>query len=144
MKSLASTRWGSDRNVLLHLYRTLVRSQLDYGCIVYGSGNKQALNSLNSIHHQGIRLATGAFKTSPVESLYIESHEPSLENRRKKLALQYSSKVKPDIHNPANQDIFTILYEESFQSKPSLTKPLGLTLGTPSRISFKLFCSFKR
>ena len=29
--------WGADRATLLKLYKSLIRSKLDYGCIVYGS-----------------------------------------------------------------------------------------------------------
>jgi len=31
---LANTSWGADQSTLLHLYRALIRSKLDYGCIV--------------------------------------------------------------------------------------------------------------
>jgi hypothetical protein len=41
------------------------------------------LQMLDTIHHQGLRLALGAFRTSPVESLYAEAGEPSLHLRRK-------------------------------------------------------------
>ena len=67
---LSNTNWGGDRSVLLNLYRSLVRSKLDYGSIVYGSARKSYLKCLDTIHHQGSRLALGAFRTSPVESLY--------------------------------------------------------------------------
>ena len=36
IKVLSNTTWGADRKVLLRLYRALIRSKLDYGCIVYG------------------------------------------------------------------------------------------------------------
>ena len=78
LKVLSNTNWGGDRSVLLNLYRSLVRSKLDYGSIVYGSARKSYLKCLDTIHHQGLRLALGAFRTSPVESLYAESNEPSL------------------------------------------------------------------
>ena len=29
--------WGADRTTFLKLYRSLVWSKLDYGCIIYGS-----------------------------------------------------------------------------------------------------------
>ena len=32
---LSNTDWGSDQQTLLLLYRPLVRSKLDFGCIVY-------------------------------------------------------------------------------------------------------------
>ena len=84
-KSALHTKWGGDRSVLLNLYRSLVRSKLDYGSIVYGSARESYLKCLDTIHHQGLRLAIGAFSTSPVESLYAESNEPSLYTRRKKM-----------------------------------------------------------
>ena len=37
LKVLSNTNLGGDRSVLLNLYRSLVRSKLDYGSIVYGS-----------------------------------------------------------------------------------------------------------
>ena len=37
---LSRTEWGADQRTLLKLYRSLVRSILDYGCIVYGSASK--------------------------------------------------------------------------------------------------------
>ena len=62
------------------------------GCIVYGSARPSYLKMLNTIHHQGLRLALGAFRTSPVESLYVEAGELPLELRRIKLSLQYITK----------------------------------------------------
>ena len=37
LKVLSNTNWGEDRSVLLNLDRSLVRSKLDYGSVVYGS-----------------------------------------------------------------------------------------------------------
>jgi hypothetical protein len=37
LQVVANKDWGADCSTLLKLYRTLVRSKLDYGCIVYGS-----------------------------------------------------------------------------------------------------------
>ena len=87
LKVLSRTEWGADRTTLLKLYRSLVKSKLDYGCIVYGSASKTALAKLDPVHNQGLRLSLGAFRSSPVKSLYVEAHEPPLEIRREKLAL---------------------------------------------------------
>ena len=84
VKILSNTSKGGDRSVLLNLYRSLVRSKLDYVSVVYGSARKSYLKCLDTIHHQGLRLALGAFRTSPIESLYAESNEPSLYVRREK------------------------------------------------------------
>ena len=69
LKVLSNTNRGGDRSVLLNLYRSLVRSKLDYGSFVYGSARKSYSKCLDTIHHQGLRLAFGAFRTSPGESL---------------------------------------------------------------------------
>ena len=71
LQVVAHTDWGADRKILLNLYRTIVRSKLDYGCIVYGSARPSYLKTFDTIHHQGIRLALGAFRTSPADSLLV-------------------------------------------------------------------------
>ena len=54
----------ADRKVLLNLYRTIIRSKLDYGSIIYGSARKSYFEMLDFIHHQGLRLALGALGES--------------------------------------------------------------------------------
>ena len=78
LKVLSNTSWGADRSTLLHLYRSLIRSKLDYGSVVYGSARKSYLQTLDTVHNQGLRLAMGAFRSSPVSSLYAEGNKPSL------------------------------------------------------------------
>ena len=73
LKVLSHTSWDADRTTHLKLYRSLVRSKLDYGCIIYGSARKSFFQMLDPIHNQGLRLALGAFRTSPVASLYVEA-----------------------------------------------------------------------
>ena len=128
LKVLSNTNWGGDRSVLLNLYRSLVRSKLDYGSIVYGSARKSYLKCLDTIHHQGLRLALGAFRTSPVESLYAESNEPSLYTRREKLSLQYTTKLAANPKNPAHSCVFNPKYERFYNNTPSAIKPLGLRI----------------
>ena len=72
----------------------------------YGSARTSYINMLDPIHHQGIIIATGAFRTSPAASLYVEANEPSLYHRREKLSLQYTLKLKANPQNPIYQDTF--------------------------------------
>ena len=57
LKELSNTSWGADRTTLLKLYRSLVWSKLDHGCIIYGSARKSYLQMLDPIHNQGLGLA---------------------------------------------------------------------------------------
>ena len=125
---LSNTNWGGDRSVLLNLYRYLVRSKLDYGSVVYGSARKSYLKCLDTIHHQGLRLALGAFRTSPIESVYAESNEPPLYIRREKLSLQYTTKLAANPKKPAYNCVFNPKYERFYNNTPSAIKPLGLRI----------------
>ena len=128
IKAVANTDWGADCSVLLQLYRSLVRSKLDYGSIVYGSAPKSYLKQLNTVHHQGLRLCLGAFRTSPVESLYVAANEPSLENRRIKLSLQYVVKLAANPSNPAHNCVFRPNYHQLYEAKRKAIKPLGIRI----------------
>ena len=81
---------------MLKLYRTLIRSKLDYGSIVYGSARKSYLQMLDPIQNLSLMLCLGAFKTSPVESLQVEANELPLRRRRNILAVLYAIKIKGD------------------------------------------------
>ena len=106
IKVLSNTTWGADRKVLLRLCIALIRSKLDYGYIVYGSARPSYIRQLDTVHNQGLRLCFGAFRTSPVQSLYVEANEPPLNMRRTRLSLQYSVKLMSNEINPA----FSIRY----------------------------------
>lgn len=125
LKVLSHASWGSDRLCLLRIYHSVIRSQLDYGCIVYNSARASVLKMLDPIHHQGLRLAIGAFHTSPVLSLYAEANELSLEYRRFSLGFMYSVRVRSVAEHPVRDNIETIKFQRTFENKPS-TVPLFL------------------
>ena len=45
------------------------------------------MKRLDTGHNQGLQLCLGAFRTSPVQSLYVEANDPSLGMRRTRLSL---------------------------------------------------------
>ena len=92
------------------------------------AARKTYLKELNTIHHQGLRLALGACSTSLIESLYTEADEPPLTLRREKLALQYSTKLKSCPSNPAYDCTFNPKYKQHFERKEKTIKPLGLQM----------------
>ena len=128
LRVVAHTDWGADKSTLLKLYRSLVRSKLDYGCFIYGSARKSYLRCLDSIHHLGLRLALGALRTSPVESLYVEANEAPLSLRREKLALQYFTKLQSCPSNPAFDCTINPKYQECFARKESAIPTFGIRL----------------
>ena len=123
-----STEWGADRKVMLRLYISLVRSKVDYGCIVYGSARKSYLQMLDPVHNKGLRLSLGAFRTSPVESLYVDAHEPYLGARRAKLSLQYAFKIRPLPKHPTHDAVFDNKYMKLFDARPNAIRTFGLRI----------------
>ena len=117
--------WGANRTTLLQLYRSLIRSKLDYGSIVYGSARKSYLAMLDPIHHQGLRLALGAYRTSPTASIYVEADEPSLNTRREKL-LQYATRIAENNSNPPHDVTFQPKYTDLYESKPNFIESFGV------------------
>ena len=80
---------------------------------------------LDPVHNQGLRLSLGAFRSSPVESL-LKAHEPPLEIRREKLALQYTIKLKANPGNPAYDVVFNPKYQHLYANKDSVTDSFGI------------------
>ena len=80
---VAHSRWVSDENILLHLYRSLIWSKLDFRTVVYGSARKSYLRMLEPVQNQALHLCLGAFRTSPATSLHIEANEMPLDLRRR-------------------------------------------------------------
>ena len=101
---------------------------MNYGSIIYSSARKSYLKILDTVHHQGLRLALGAFCTSPIPSLYVEADEPSLSERRVKLSLQYITKLTSNPTNPAYQCVFEPMHTTLFEHKTTAISPLGFCM----------------
>jgi ribonuclease HI len=125
LKVVSHKDWGGNSQTLLKLYRTLIRSKLDYGSIVYGSARKSYLQMLDPIQNLSLRLCLGAFRTSPIESLQVEANEPPLSSRRNKLAVHYAIKVKSNPTNPTYQTIFDPQYTTLFENRPKTIPPIS-------------------
>ena len=101
----------------------MIRSKLDYGCIVYGSARPSYIKRLDTVHNQGLRLCLGAFRTSPVQSLYVEANEPPLDMRRTHLYLQYGIKLMSNEVNPAYSAVFQSDIVATYEAKERAIKP---------------------
>ena len=73
MRCCAGSSWGGDRKTLLLLYKSLIRSKIDYGSQAYGSACKTLLSKLEVVQNAALRIALGALRSSPVISLRGES-----------------------------------------------------------------------
>ena len=128
LKVVSHRDWGGDSQTLLKLYRSLIRSKLDYGSVIYGSARKSYLQMLDPIQNLSLRLCLGAFRTSPIESLQVEANEPPLNIRRNRLAVQYAIKVKSNSTNPTHESIFDPKFSALFENRPKTIPPLSFRI----------------
>jgi len=125
LKVISHLDWGADRKILLQLFRSFIRSKIDYGSVVYGAARPSYIKQLESIHNAGLRLCTGAYRTSPIPSLQVEANELPMALRHNQLSLQYAIKLKSNESNPAFDTVFAPQFRNFYTSKPSYIRPLA-------------------
>lgn len=126
LKVVSNFNWGADKRSLLRLYNAICRSKLDYGSQIYSSASKSDLQNLDTIHNMGLRICSGAFRTSPIESIYIDTDQLPLDLRRQELGLRYLSRLKSASSNPTT-GVFKECNLNKFK-KPRLSKPLQVRM----------------
>ena len=125
VKVFAKMDWGADRSILVRLYCSFVRSRLEYGSAVFSSICKSYVKKLEPIQNQGLRICLGAFRTSTMQSLYIEANEPPLYLRFDKLCVQYALKLRSNPDNTAYDVVFNHQYYDLYDKKPSAIRSFG-------------------
>ncbi|KAI8420096.1 hypothetical protein MSG28_008678 [Choristoneura fumiferana] len=92
MRSLAGTFWGSDPKTLNMLYKSIVRSHFDYSSMAYMNASCTLLKKLDVIQNMGLRVISGAMRTTPINTMEIENCIPPLSLRRLQLAERFCLK----------------------------------------------------
>ena len=133
--------WGADHLTLLTIYRSLLRSKLDYGCIVYGAARKFYLRQIETIENEALRICLGAFRTSPISSLHVEANELPFHLRCIKHGLTFVLRILSDPKNPCYNIINTPRYANIFNINKHLIPPFGLRI-RPHLINSKLNTSY--
>ncbi|XP_050535155.1 uncharacterized protein LOC126902170 [Daktulosphaira vitifoliae] len=128
LKTLSHVEWGAKSSVLINLYRSLVRSKLDYGSICYTNSYPNLQKTIDIIHNNGLRVATGALRSSPIPRILSISREPPLHIRRTKLALNYISRILSSPENSTLPFVTQNRFANIFCSNSNLKKPLGLRM----------------
>jgi len=119
--------WSRPRNTAsLVLYRSLIRSKLDYGCIVYGSARGSYLRKLDPIQNHALCLCLGAYRTSPASVYAWKQMSPLSILGGKKLSLQYCLKLSCNYNNPAYATVFNSKFHSVFERKPTQLPPLAI------------------
>ncbi|GFT43144.1 putative RNA-directed DNA polymerase from transposon X-element [Trichonephila clavipes] len=120
---LSNTSWGADQTSLLRVYQAIVLSRIDYGCVVYGSACNSTLKRLDPVHHMALRICSGVFRTLPVQSLYVNCNQFSLDLRRRKLSLAYYFKILSVPSHPLKNVYMSTSVKRIYDARPSNIRP---------------------
>ena len=131
LKVVSSFNFGADRAILLRMYCALCLSKIDYGSQIYSSACKTILNKLDIVHNAGLRLCTGAYRTTPIDSIYVDSGFPPLAIRREKLGLRFLARVLTSPQNPNFKYLRNPI--NMVVNRPRLPKPLEVRLHDSAR-----------
>lgn len=128
IRTLWGKEWGADRETLLRIYNSFILSRLRYCSVAYTSANKTDLALLNPLHNLGIRLATGAFRTSPSDSIIAESGQLPLQYMYARDLVMFLLKVKSQPNHPlqrylAQSNILNYLYK-NIRSKRGILREI--------------------
>jgi len=102
VRCVSGTSWGSNKNILLTIYKAIILSLLDYCCFVYSNTAISNSKKLDTIQYKALLLATGGIKGTSLYALLGECGELPLAYRRKQLTINYLLKLQGNKLNSAN------------------------------------------
>ncbi|XP_045025199.1 uncharacterized protein LOC123469925 [Daphnia magna] len=126
-KIITTARIGPTTHTLMILFKSLVRSKIDYGLIAYGNASKSNLTQLDVISRAIIRIVLGSRLSTPTEILYAESGTEPIGTRRRWLATKYIINLGHRPYNPMYTTAKQMQESEityPARSTPSLRKDL--------------------
>lgn len=143
IKFLRTTWWGASPPLLLNIYKGLVRSKIDYGSFIWNNLPQYLWNQIESIQNQGIRVALGYRKSTPINVLLAEACTPRIIERSYFLGMNFITNV---ISNPNHPLIPVLRKIQEFVDNPLYVEkfsPLKLldNFARCDRVSHLIFSS---
>lgn len=92
VRNISSQEWGSNQEQLLNIVNALICSRIEYCSTAISTTNTNNLNKLNPILNAALRASTGAFRSSPINSIMAVSNFTPLDIRRSKINVKYFTK----------------------------------------------------
>ena len=121
---MAGTRWGASKDVLLLVYKALIRSLIDYGCTAYDTASHTVKSKLESIQSKTLRICCGAMVGTPTAALQVECAQPPLAFRRQRMIADYALKVRSIPDHPS-ASIMEDCWQLHYVDYPAGREPFG-------------------
>ena len=125
---ISRINFGPDRKTLLRLYWALGKSKLDYGSQIYSSASTIVLETLDSVHNEALRICSGAFRSSPIPSLLVETANPPLDLQREEQCLRYLTRLESNQQYMEESNKLNVLehqYDNEYSKDDHFMAPVG-------------------
>ncbi|TGZ53772.1 Gag-Pol polyprotein, partial [Temnothorax longispinosus] len=114
---LSEFRWGAHPQLLLTLYRSVFRSAIEYGCVVFKlKGNKQLFLAIQRLQWKLLRCAMGYRMSTPINVILDETKEPPLSYRFTYLIHNYLVKGLSCSFNPVIESLKNIQFSTNYSA----------------------------
>nr|AAA74495.1 unknown protein [Drosophila teissieri] len=131
IKCLSSPKFNCNTLSLLNVAKATVIAKLEYGLFLYGHAPKSILNKLKTPFNSAIRLALGAYRSTPINNLLYESNIPSLEMKRDLQIAKLSQNLSFCKNRPIHKFVRHKKYKKKTLSIIDQTIKLSLELNLP-------------
>ena len=105
MKKLAGTRWGANAKILQQVYTGAVRPVMEYGSTAWATAARSNTSKLEKIQNSGMRIITGALKTTPISAMLKTTGLAVLETRREEKLLIHAEKLRRVPSHPTHDQL---------------------------------------
>ncbi|KAL4112023.1 hypothetical protein QTP88_015872 [Uroleucon formosanum] len=124
LKLLSHTTWGSESETLIKIFKSTIQAKLQYGSILFNSAKNTLTKYIDSNHNTGMRMAIGAFKSSPIKSIYNIAGEPTPDLKRTESIILYAARLSRLANNPAtaNKRILELQNNQDYPKIPQIIK----------------------
>ncbi|XP_044573254.1 uncharacterized protein LOC123257582 [Drosophila ananassae] len=109
IKFLANDKYNCQPTTLVQIVKSLSLSKIDFGLPLYGLAPKTQIKPIKSILNNALRTALGAFRSTPIYNIYVESNITPLETRIQHLQAKLSKTIIQSTDTPLKPILDKIL-----------------------------------
>lgn len=99
LKFLNGVSWGMETNTALQIYKSYIRSVMNYGLFVYFPKDWRGKEKIEKLQYKGIRIALGYRNSTTTNVMLSEAKVMRMEERAGLLARNFWTKLYRVSHN---------------------------------------------
>jgi hypothetical protein len=125
LRSMAGVSWGAHPDVMLILYKGLIRSVLEYGCVAFDRMAGTHILKLERVQYRCLRIALGLMQSTHVQTLEVIGGVPPLRMRFSMLNHRYLISAFSTAGHPLRQELTAL----SVLNSPKIIKEFSVVEG---------------